>query len=161
MDNDLMYKIALTNIPNIGNIHAKSLLNIFKEPAQIFKATKSQLEKIEGIGSVRASSIKAFKNFDVCKKEIDFIQKHAIDALFFTDERYPKRLLNCHDSPILLYYKGSSLLNASKIMSIVGTRNNSEYGKQICEKCTYQLIFINIVDGVSFHSYLLRICNGF
>jgi DNA processing protein len=152
MDNNLMYKIALTKIHNIGNVHAKSLMNVFKEPAQIFKAAKSQLEKIEGIGSVRASSIKAFKDFDLCKKEIDFIQKHAIDALFFTDEKYPKRLLNCHDAPTLLYYKGVSNLNASKIISIVGTRNNSDYGKQICEKFISDLKLKDaiIVSGLAY-----------
>jgi len=152
MDNELMYKIALTKIPNIGNVHAKSLMQVFKEPSQIFKASKFHLEKIEGIGSVRANSIKTFKDFDVCKKEIEFIQKHAIDALFFTDEKYPKRLLNCYDSPILLYYKGSSHLNASKIISIVGTRNNSEYGKQICEKFISDLKLKDalIVSGLAY-----------
>lgn len=152
MDNELIYKIALTKIPNIGNVHAKSLMQIFKEPAQIFKASKANLEKIEGIGSVRASSIKAFKEFDVCKKEMDFIEKHAIDALFFTDEKYPKRLLNCYDSPIMLYYKGNSNLNASKIISVVGTRNNSEYGKQICEKFISDLKLKDaiIVSGLAY-----------
>jgi DNA processing protein len=152
MDNELIYKIALTKIPNIGNVHAKSLMQIFKEPAQIFKASKFNLEKIEGIGSVRASSIKAFKDFDVCKKETDFIHKHAIDALFFTDEKYPKRLLNCYDSPTMLYYKGSSNLNASKIISIVGTRNNSEYGKLICEKFIADLKLKDciIVSGLAY-----------
>jgi DNA processing protein len=152
MDNELLYKIALTKIPNIGNVHAKSLLNIFKEPEQIFKATKLQLEKIEGIGSVRASSIKAFRDFDHCKKEIDFIQKHAIDALFFLDEKYPKRLLNCYDAPILLYYKGCSNLNTSKIISIVGTRSNSDYGKQICEKFISDLKLkdVLIVSGLAY-----------
>jgi len=147
-----MYKIALTKIPNIGNVHAKSLMQVFKEPSQIFKASKFHLEKIEGIGSVRANSIKTFKDFDVCKKEIEFIQKHAIDALFFTDEKYPKRLLNCYDSPILLYYKGCSNLNASKIISIVGTRNNSEYGKQICEKFIADLKLKDalIVSGLAY-----------
>ena len=152
MDNELIYKIALTKIPNIGNVHAKSLMQIFKEPDQIFKASKSHLEKIEGIGFVRANSIKAFKYFDDCKKEIEFIQKHTINALFFTDEKYPKRLLNCYDSPIMLYYKGSSNLNASKIISIVGTRNNSEYGKQICEKFISDLKLKDaiIVSGLAY-----------
>jgi DNA processing protein len=152
MENELMYKMALTKIPNIGNVHAKSLMQVFKEPSQIFKTSKFHLEKIEGIGSVRANSIKTFKDFDVCKKEMEFIQKHAIDALFFTDEKYPKRLLNCYDSPILLYYKGSSHLNASKIISIVGTRSNSEYGKQICEKfiCDLKLKDALIISGLAY-----------
>jgi DNA processing protein len=152
MDNELMYKMALTKIPNIGNVHAKSLMQVFKEPSQIFKASKFHLEKIEGIGSVRANSIKTFKDFDDCKKEMEFIQKHAIDALFFTDEKYPKRLLNCYDSPILLYYKGCSNLNASKIISVVGTRNNSEYGKQICEKFIADLKLKDalIVSGLAY-----------
>ena len=63
MNNDLLYQIALTLVPNIGDVHAKILINTFGDAASIFKARKKDLESIEGIGTVRANSIKAFENF--------------------------------------------------------------------------------------------------
>ena len=74
MQDDLLYQIALTLVPNIGDIHAKALINLYGEAASIFKAPKKELESIEGIGSVRAGSIKAFKDFTSCEAELLFIE---------------------------------------------------------------------------------------
>ena len=92
------------------------------------------LYKLEGIGAVRSASIKAFTNFKRAEEEIAFIEKYKITPLFLTDESYPKRLLNCYDPPTLLYYRGNANLNASKIISVVGTRSKTDYGKQLTEK---------------------------
>jgi DNA processing protein len=152
MNQDLLYQIALTLIPNIGDVHAKSLVAIFGDAKSIFKTKKKDLEHIEGIGLIRASGIKAFQDFSSCENEIAFIEKYKITPLFLTDKQYPQRLLNCYDSPALLYYRGGADLNMSKIISIVGTRNNSEYGKTVCEKLTEELQHENIlvVSGLAF-----------
>jgi DNA processing protein len=65
--------------------------------------------------------------------ELRFIEKYKIKTLFLTDPEYPQRLLNCYDSPTLLFYKGTADLNASKVVAIVGTRSNTDYGKQFTE----------------------------
>jgi DNA processing protein len=57
MSEDLLYQIALTLVPNIGDVHAKALVNIYGDAQSIFKAKKKDLESIEGIGTVRANSI--------------------------------------------------------------------------------------------------------
>jgi DNA processing protein len=152
MHNDLLYQIALTLVPNIGDVHAKTLVNIYGDAQSIFKAKKKELDNIEGIGTVRARSIKDFTDFSSSEEEIKFIEKYKITPLFITDENYPKRLLNCYDSPALLYYRGNADLNTSKIVSIVGTRNNSEYGKTVCEKFIEELKAENIlvVSGLAF-----------
>ena len=152
MPNDLLYQVALTLVPNIGDVHAKALINIYGNAQSIFKAKKKELENIEGIGSVRAKSIKDFTGLSSSEEEIKFIEKYKITPLFITDENYPKRLLNCFDSPALLYYRGNADLNTSKIVSIVGTRNNSGYGKTVCEKFIEDLKAENIlvVSGLAF-----------
>jgi len=133
-------------------VHAKALVNYFGDATSIFKARKKELEDIEGIGSVRAKSIKEFANFSLAEAEILFIEKYKITPLFITDKNYPQRLLNCYDSPSILYYRGNADLNASKIISIVGTRNNNEYGKSVCEKIIADLADQNIliVSGLAF-----------
>ncbi|HMU11510.1 MAG TPA: DNA-processing protein DprA [Ferruginibacter sp.] len=151
-NDDLLYQIALSLVPNIGDVHAKALINIYGNAQAVFKAKKKELEKIEGIGTVRARSIKDFSDFNSPEEEIKFIDKYKITPLFITDENYPKRLLNCFDCPMLLYYRGNADLNTSRIISIVGTRNNSGYGKTVCEKFIEDLKNENIliVSGLAF-----------
>jgi DNA processing protein len=152
LHNDLLYQISLSLIPNIGDVHAKALINHFGDARSIFKAKKKELENIEGIGYIRASSIKEFESFNLAEDEISFIKKYKITPLFIIDKNYPQRLLNCYDSPAILYYRGNADLNASKIISIVGTRNNNEYGKSVCEKLMTDLANhdILIVSGLAF-----------
>jgi DNA processing protein len=152
MNNELLHQLALTLVPNIGDVQAKILIQHFGEVTAIFKAKTSVLEKIEGIGVVRAKSIKEFDDFHIAEKELEFIEKYNIKAFFLTDKDYPKRLLNCYDSPTLLFYKGPADLNASKIVAIVGTRTNTEYGKQFTEKLVKDLSEQNIIiiSGLAF-----------
>lgn len=152
MTNDLLYQIALTLVPNIGDVHAKALISRYGDAQSIFKAKRKDLEHLEGIGTVRAGNIKAFDSFQTCEAEITFIKQYKISPLFITDKNYPQRLLNCYDCPSLLYYRGNADLNTTKIISIVGTRNHSEYGKSVCEKFIEELSSSNIlvVSGLAF-----------
>jgi DNA processing protein len=151
MNKELIYQIALTLVPNIGPVQAKILLQQY-EPEEIFKTKRSLLEQIEGIGSIRANNIKDFDDFKTAEEEIAFIEKYKIKTLFLTDAAYPQRLLNCYDSPTLLYYKGDADLNASKIIAVIGTRSHTEYGKQITEKLIAELAVLNvtIVSGLAY-----------
>jgi len=151
MHPDLLYQLSLTMVPNIGPVQAKILLQ-HCEPEEVFHAKKSFLEKLDGIGPVRADSIKKFDGFFRAEDEIKFIEKYKIKPLFLTDEAYPKRLLNCYDSPTMLFYKGAADLNASKIIAIIGTRKHTEYAKQVTEKIVKELASnnITIVSGLAF-----------
>ncbi len=149
---DLLYQVALTLIPHIGSVQAKILLNRFGDAPSIFKAKQSDLEKLEGIGTVRAASIKNFNHFHEAEKELAFIEKYAIQPLFINDINYPQRLLNCYDPPTLLYYKGRADLNSSRVVAVIGTRSNSDYGKQITEKLIKDLsaMEVLVVSGLAF-----------
>ena len=138
MNTTLLHRIALTMVPHIGCVYAKLLLQHL-DIEEIFSAKKSTLQKIEGLGEVRVNSIRNFKAFAAAAKEIEFIEKYKIKPLFITDEEYPQRLINCYDSPTMLYYRGTSNLNAAKIIAIVGSRSHTDYGKAITEKLMQDL----------------------
>jgi DNA processing protein len=152
LNSEQLYQLALTEVPNIGCVHAKILAQEFGSAENIFKAKQQHLENIEGIGIVRAKSIKGFTDFTKAEEEIKFIEKYNIKPLFISDKNYPQRLLNCYDSPTLLYYKGDADLNNSKVVAIVGTRNHTDYGKQVTEKLVKELSSLNIlvVSGMAF-----------
>lgn len=151
MDTELLFQIGLTDVPGIGPVQAKLLIEKLGNASAIFKASLKQLGLIEGIGDIRAKSIKDFAGFDIAEKEIDFCLKHHITPLFITDKNYPQRLLHCIDAPTLLYYRGNADLNAGKIISIIGTRSNTAYGKQITEQLIAELKSYNptIVSGLA------------
>lgn len=149
---ELLYRLALTLVPNIGDVHAKLLVQHFGSAEAIFKAKQSTLEKLEGVGTIRAQSIKSFDDFKTAEAELHFIEKYKIRSLFLLDKEYPKRLLNCYDSPTLLFYRGEADLNSSRMVAVVGTRSNTEYGKQFTEKLVEELAEANvlIVSGLAY-----------
>lgn len=80
------------------------------------------------------------------------IKKHKVEALFYTDDNYPKRLKHCFDAPVLLCYKGTADLNHSRIISVVGTRKATEYGKELCKQLAVTLgdYDVVIVSGLAY-----------
>src|SRR5690606_20795617 len=75
-----------------------------------------------------------------------------IQTLFYADGNYPKRLKSCYDAPVLLYYKGSANLNNTRVISVVGTRKATEYGKELCASLIAGLQAHNpvIVSGLAY-----------
>lgn len=145
MENDLLYQIALSKIQNIGPVHAKNLVEKFGSAKAIFQAPQHQLEKLEGIGLLRAQGIKSIKNFEESEKEIAFIEKFQVTPLFYSSGDYPSNLRNCYDPPVLLYFKGNISLNDYYFVGIVGTRSNTDYGKYITRYIIEGLAKENIV----------------
>lgn len=152
MNSDLLYQLSLTLVPHIGCVQAKILIEHFGNAESVFKARESTLKHIEGIGEIRARSIKSFADFSKAEEEIKFIEKYKIKPLFLTDKDYPQRLLNCYDSPTLLYYKGAADLNASKIIAVIGTRNHTEYARQVTDRLMKDLAShqVLVVSGMAY-----------
>lgn len=152
MSEQLLYQIALTLIPNIGAVQAKILLEQYGDAESIFKAKLKDLEKLEGIGTVRAKWIKKFEDFSLAEAEIAFIEKYKITPLFILDDNYPQRLLHCYDAPTVLYYRGSADLNNAKVISIIGTRSNTDYGKQFTDEliAALQPLHVLVVSGLAY-----------
>ena len=149
---DALYTIALTQVTGIGPIQAKVLIEQFGTAAKVFEAPLRTLAAIEGFGLIKATAIKKFSDFKTIEAEINFCETYYIRILSLTSADYPKRLLNCFDAPTVLYYRGTADLNASRVISIVGTRVNSDYGKQLTEQIVKELTAQNvlIVSGMAF-----------
>ena len=135
MGNDeLKYRIGIGLVPKIGPVLAKRLITHCGSIEGIFRERPANLAKIPGIGEKLAAQIIQYKNSDVPDREIRYIEKHKIRVLFYLDENYPERLRQCEDAPLVLYVKGTVPLSNEKVLSIVGTRNPTEYGKQFTQQ---------------------------
>lgn len=129
----LIHQIALTKVRGVGPVIARHLISYFGSAEAIFSASKMQLKAMPGLGDRLADSISGAYAFHHAEAELTFIEKHSINVLFWGNKDYPKRLVDCFDAPVLLYYKGNADLNALRVISVVGTRNATSYGKSICE----------------------------
>jgi len=134
----LLSLIALTLVPQIGPVQARTLLQHF-EPEEIFRAKRNQLQSIEGIGPERATAILGFRNFSRAESERRFIEKRKIKAIPINDPNYPKRLLHCYDPPVLLYLAGEADLNEKRMLAIIGTRQPTENGRLWTERIVEEL----------------------
>lgn len=149
---ELLYRIALTMVPNIGSSLAKSLIAYCGSAEAIFKTSKGRLMKVPHIGEERAATIQKANVLKDAEAEVRFISDYKITPLFFTDAAYPARLKECNDAPILLYYRGNADLNVEKIVAIVGTRRATEYGKEATKKIIETLATYNIliISGLAY-----------
>lgn len=153
MNHDLIYQIAITLIPGIGDISGKKFVAYCGSAEAVFKEKRKALEKITGMREV---TLDALSNpSDMLKRaeqEVAFIEQNDIKPLFYQDADYPRRLLQCDDSPMMLYYKGNANLNANRVVAIVGTRNITEYGKECCSKLVNDLVDeqVLVVSGLAY-----------
>jgi len=151
---DLIYQIGITLVKGIGNITAKQIIENLDNVVLLFTEKKHVLEKISGLSRRIINEIHSPDVLKRAEKEIRFIERSHIEPLFITDPAYPNRLKECVDAPVMLYFRGNTDLNAGKIISIVGTRNATTYGKEITDQLVHDIrkIFPEslIVSGLAY-----------
>ncbi|MFL1010637.1 DNA-processing protein DprA [Flavisericum labens] len=151
-ENELLYTLALQNVPNIGDITAKRLIAKCGSPEAVLKEKKQNLLKIDGIGNVTISDLFKPHHLKEAEKEIDFIKQNDIKVSYFQENDYPESLKHCIDGPILLFQVGNFNLQNQPIVSIVGTRKITTSGVAFCENLVEQLAPYNpiIVSGFAY-----------
>jgi len=128
-DAELLQHLSLTMIPQVGDVQIGILLKHFGSAASVLSASAKALEEVPGIGTVRAASIRNCHVQQRVEAEWRFIQKNHIKVLVKGNQGYPSKLEHCMDAPHVLFYKGSSDLLNKRVVSVVGTRSPSQYGK--------------------------------
>lgn len=139
MDEQKLYQVALSLIPGVGNLLTKNLISYCGSAKAVFSAPKSKLSKIPGIGPKTADSIIRSQFLQQAEKELIAAEKQGAQILSYTDKAYPYRLKQVADAPTVLFYKGSIAPDNPVTVAIVGTRQSTPYGKQICEQIVTEL----------------------
>ncbi|KAA6323054.1 hypothetical protein EZS27_027470 [termite gut metagenome] len=164
---ECIYSIALTQVSGVGSVWAKNFLKVAESAVSIFK-DKEELFRL--IPEIPASIKSALNDPDVvtrAEKEYEFILKNNIRCLTIKDEAYLVRLRECEDAPVVLFYKGAVDLNVPRIISMVGTRNATDYGIRICNHfleelqplCPNVLVISGLAYGIDIHTHRAAIAN--
>ncbi|HEY4107472.1 DNA-processing protein DprA [Puia sp.] len=138
LEEEALYRIALTRIPGIGPVQTKKLIAQFGNAVSVFRADPQMLRST-GLKEDRVAAIAGFCGRPALEAEVRLLGKKGVRLLFFTDPAYPSRLNNIPDSPSLLFYRGNADLNADRIVAVIGTRRASDYGRQITAQLIRQI----------------------
>jgi DNA processing protein len=151
MEDHTLYQLALARINGIGPARTKKLVRFFGDAASVFHADRIALQRY-GLPAQLIEAILGFSGYPNIRNELRHLQQIGARTLFFTDPDYPQRLLPFINAPALLFYQGTADLNAQRIIAVAGTREPSEYGKQITEKLIRELARpgMLILSGLAF-----------
>lgn len=133
VDEQLRYRIALANVKGMNRILADVLIEKTGGVSDFFTLSQHELSQLIGWDSSLFSEVERGRALKMATDEISFIRKSGITPLFYTDDDYPQRLLECNDAPLMMYYKGNVSLQLPRVVSIVGTRHATPYGKSFVE----------------------------
>jgi DNA processing protein len=149
---EIFYRLALSKVDNIGTKSAKKLINHFGSAEEVFQLSSRELMNVQGLAQHRAISIGTFSEWDAVSEELDFCEKNGIEVFSYSDKRYPNRLKHCDDGPLVLFSKGGADFSAQRMLSIVGTRRLTEYGKKMTRDLVEQLIpyDVTVVSGLAY-----------
>jgi DNA processing protein len=148
----LLAILRLQKCKAVGDILAKKLIVNVGDVSQIFKEKGTSLSKINGIGNHVLKHLFDEKNIKLAAEELKYVQENRISYSYFLEDDYPTNLQHCIDSPILLFQDGNIDFSNQKIISIVGTRNMSSYGRDFCNQLVKDLAQYNpiIVSGFAY-----------
>ncbi|MFA6127569.1 MAG: DNA-processing protein DprA [Bacteroidales bacterium] len=128
---NLIPNLALALIPGIGANIARSLMSRSSCASEIFHLKRRDLLAIPGIGTQLADRLLHAGTFQRAEEEVRYLEKEKLGCLFLFDKDYPGRLAQCPDAPIVLFYRGEIPGSESRMISVIGTRNPTNRGRQL------------------------------
>lgn len=145
-----LYWLALTLVPGLGTRMAGKLLDRFRTPQAVFRASRSELVAV-GVSGAVAQSISSGCSFEDALDQQRKMAEHGAVTVVRSDPRYPALLREIFDPPILLFARGCLELLQPFHFAVVGTRRPTTYGLAAAERLSADLARagLTIVSGMA------------
>lgn len=147
---ETLHWLALRMVPGIGTLSTLRLLEHFKSPQAIFRASASELESA-GISPAQARNLATGYSFDDAVEQQQRLLDLGAQLIPIHHARYPQRLREIFDPPLLLFGIGRSELLSSHAIAVVGTRRPTPYGLAAAERLSADLAKagLTIISGMA------------
>src|SRR5690348_18151923 len=120
---DELHWLALTLIPGLGTRTSGKLLERFRTPQAIFRASRTELESA-GVSGAVAQSIASGCTFEDAAAQQEKMRQAGAVLLTINDQRCPPLLHEIFDPPVLLFARGRLELLESIMLGVGGTRRD-------------------------------------
>jgi len=142
--------LGFSQVQGIGPFKFAKLIASFGTAEKAWKASEKELTEI-----LKPALTKVFldfkKTFSI-EEYLEKMEKTKVGFLTLEDRNYPKLLKQIKNPPFVLFYKGKlDFINSEASIGIVGTRKITNYGRQITEMITQELVQTDcvIVSGLA------------
>lgn len=142
------YTLALYFLQGASNHTALQILEHYGSAKAFFEDDAPTEPKLRELLPHRGEALRR------AEEEMEYCRTNNIEVIPYSSNSYPQRLKECADAPIVLFYCGNADLNAKHVLSIVGTRRITEYGRDICREFTHELAAllpdVIVVSGLAY-----------
>ena len=153
-DDTLVYHVALSMVPLVGGVMARQLIRYCGSAEAVFSSHSHHLANIPGVGpKIRGHLSHRHHLLDLAQQEVARCVAQGIDIITLNSSRYPERLRQIYDAPIVLFYRGTANLDSTKVVGVVGTRQATAYGRQVTEELIASLAHqdgVLVVSGLAY-----------
>ena len=165
-----LYAMALTRISNFNFATALALYRTLGSATAVYEHRADIGDVLEDCSP---RLVRAVRDWDEplrrAEAEMEFAARHGVKVLTPADDGYPKRLAECADAPLALYYKGTADLNQPKAISVVGTRHCTAYGQDLTarlvarlrELCPSVLVVSGLAYGIDICAHRAAMAQGY
>lgn len=137
---DKLYQIAFSQLHGIGPIRARRILKLLSHPRDFFELNYSALQQLTSIPIAQLEKTDRTNALCRAQGQLPYLANENLSYHFITDHTYPERLRHCSDAPLGLFYRGSETCwQKPRCIAVVGTRQQTAYGKKLVEELLSQL----------------------
>lgn len=170
MTDETFYTMALTRLSGFNAAQVKLLYDEMGGAKAIYD-NRQHLNEV--LADCTPRLIQALSHWDEAlqraEEEKQFLERNQLRILTPSDHDYPQRLLQCPDAPLTLYYRGTADLNQSHILSVVGTRRCTPYGRDLVNRfmaelkslCPQVLIVSGLAYGIDICAHRAALNQGY
>ena len=144
--------IGLSLVPGIGPSRMRALLAHFDAPSAVFRASRSALTNVDGVGDQTAEAILTFEDRNAVQQEMERAESLGATLISPWDERFPDRLREIYDPPGFLWLRGTLPEAVRPMVTIVGTRRCTDYGRAQAHHFAAELVRrgFTVVSGLAY-----------
>ena len=167
---EALYAMALTRI---SYFNLTSLLQLYDKLGSATEIMAHRNDIRDVVPDAAPRLVESLRHTDEAmaraEGEMAYDERYGIEPLAISDPRYPQRLRECSDAPLVLFYRGTADLNQQRIVCIVGTRHCTAYGQDLVRRfiedlrtqCPQVLIVSGLAYGVDIHAHRNALQQGF
>ena len=144
--------IGLSLVSGIGPQRLRALLAAFDTPSDVFRASRSALTKVDGVGDQTAEAILTFDDRAAVEEEMERAEELGAELISPWDERFPDRLREIYDPPAYLWMRGALPATGEPMVTVVGTRRCTDYGRAQAHHFGAELVRrgFTVVSGLAY-----------
>ncbi len=169
MKQEHLYAVALTRL---GGFNLPALMELYQRAGSATAIYEHRNNIHDILPDATQRLVETLENWDnvisFAERELQYDEQNNIEVLCLNDENYPQRLRECPDAPIVLYKQGNVNLNKHHTLNIIGTRNCTQYGRDLIRAfirelksiCPDSLVFSGLAYGIDICAHRESLANN-